>query len=108
MSEGFRQFLTILKAIGIYIGIGAILSFVFYSLKKRELFGGYIGGLVVGVIGALVGGFVLDRLFYDMTVMVLEFLARDIGVNVIAGFIGGYAALYIMNKLNHDKTRTKF
>lgn len=108
MNEGVRQFLMILKAIGIYLSLGALVSFIFYGIKRRDLFGGYIGGLIVGVIGALVGGFILDRIFYDITVIVLEFLARDIGVNVIAGFIGAYLALYIMNKLNHDKERTRF
>jgi uncharacterized membrane protein YeaQ/YmgE (transglycosylase-associated protein family) len=38
----------------------------------------------------------------------LEFLSMGIGVNVIAGFIGAYLALYIMNRLNHDRERKKY
>ena len=108
MSEEIRSFLLMLKAIAIYLALGALVSFIYYYIKRKDLFGGYIGGLVVGVIGALIGGFVLDYLFYDIAVIVLEFLSRGAGVNVIAGFIGAFIALYIMNKLNHDKEREKF
>jgi len=108
MSPGLRSFLLVIKAIGIYLALGALVSFIYYNMKKKDLFGGYIGGLVVGVIGALIGGFILDYLLYDITVIILEFLSRGAGVNVIAGFIGAYTALYIMNRLNHDKDRTKY
>jgi len=108
MSEGLLSFLRVVKAIVLYIGLGAIVAFIFYSLKKRDLFGGYIGGLVVGVIGALIGGLVLDSLFYDKIVTILDFLSRGVGVNLIAGFIGAYAALYIMNRLNHNRERKKY
>ena len=106
--EGLVGFLNVVKAIAIFLGLGAIVSFIFYTLKRRDLFGGYIGGLVVGFIGAIIGGYVLDYLFYNFTAMILEFLSRGIGVNVIAGFIGAYAALFIMDKLNHDRQRKKF
>ncbi|MFA5519160.1 MAG: hypothetical protein WDA74_07905 [Spirochaetota bacterium] len=108
MAEGIRSFLLVVKAIVIYIGIGAFVAFIFYNLKKRDLFGGYIGGLVVGLIGALIGGLLLDKLFYDITVTILDYLSRGAGVNIIAGFIGAYVALYIMNRLNHNRERRKF
>lgn len=108
MSEELRTFLIMLKAIAIYLALGAGASFIFYSLKKKDLLGGYIGGLVVGVVGAIIGGLVIDRLFFDITEKILEFLMRGAGVNIIAGFLGAYFAVYIMNKLNHDKNRTKY
>ena len=108
MLEGLRDLLNVIKAITIFLGLGALVSFIFYHLRKRDLFGGYIGGLVVGFIGAIIGGYILDYLFYDLSVMILEFLSRGIGVNMIAGFIGAYAALYIMNRLGHDRERKKF
>lgn len=108
MVEGLRGFLNVLKAIVIFLALGGIVSFIYYSIRKRDLFGGYIGGLVVGFIGAIIGGYVLDYLFYNISVTVLEFLSRGIGVNVIAGFIGAYAALYVMNRLNHDRERKKY
>ncbi len=108
MSEAIRSFLLVIKAILIYISLGALVAFIFYFLKKRELFGGYVGGLVVGVIGALIGGLLLDKLFYEITASILDFLSRGAGVNIIAGFIGAYISLYIMNKLNHDRERKKY
>jgi uncharacterized membrane protein YeaQ/YmgE (transglycosylase-associated protein family) len=108
MNNELRDFLLILKAIVIFLALGAAMASVFYNLKRRDLFGGYIGGLVVGFIGALIGGFLLDFLFFDISVQILKFLSQGIGVNVIAGVIGAYAALYIMNKLNHDKVRKKY
>lgn len=108
MAENLLEFLNVVKAIAIFLGLGAIVSFIFYNIKKRDLFGGYIGGLVVGFIGAIIGGLILDRLFFNITVVILDFLSQKIGVNMIAGFIGAYAALYIMNRLNHDRERKKY
>lgn len=108
MMEGLRDLLKVVTAIAIFLGLGAIVSFIYYNLRKRDLFGGYIGGLVVGFIGAIIGGYLLDYLFYNISVTVLEFLSRGIGVDVIAGFIGAYAAVYIMNRLNHNRERKKY
>ncbi len=108
MTEEALDMVMKLIAIGIYIGLGALVSWIYYYLKKRDLFGGYIGGLVVGVIGALIGGFILDRLLLDITIKVLEFLVYETGVNIIAGFIGAIVAVYIMNRLGHNKERKIF
>ena len=108
MSEELQGFFMKILAIIIYLGLGAIVSWIFYYAKKRDLFGGFIGGLVVGVIGALIGGFILDRLLLDIAIRVLRFLAIDAGVNIITGLIGAYVAVYIMNRLNHDRERKKY
>jgi uncharacterized membrane protein YeaQ/YmgE (transglycosylase-associated protein family) len=108
MSDVLRDILITLRAIAIILAIGAAASFIFYSLKKKDLLGGYIGGMVVGVVGAILGALVIDKLFYDITEKVLEFLMRGAGVNIIASFLGAYFAVYIMNKLNHDKSRKKY
>ncbi len=108
MSDEIIKFLKQVLAILLYVGLGALVSWIYYYLKRRDLLGGFIGGLVVGVIGALIGGFILDRLLLDITIKILRFLVYDTGVNLIAGFIGAYAALYIMNRLNHDKERRKY
>jgi uncharacterized membrane protein YeaQ/YmgE (transglycosylase-associated protein family) len=108
MSEEIKSFLLKVAAIPIYLGIGAVISWIYYYMKRRDLFGGFIGGLVVAVIGAIIGGFILDKLLLDITVQILNFLARDTGVNIIFGFIGGYAAVYVMNRLNHDRERKKY
>ena len=104
MSAEFNDFLQAIIAILIVIAIGALVSFIFYSLKRRDLFGGYIGGIVIGIIGALIGGYVLN----DLTLLVLDILAKNQYVNVISGFIGAFVSLSIMNRLNHNKERKKY
>jgi len=108
MSEALINVLMKLLAIAIYLFLGAFVSWIFFFLKKRELFGGYIGGMVIGVIGALIGGFVLDKLLLNITLRVLKFMVYETGVNIITGLLGGYIALYIMNRLNHNKERKPF
>ncbi|MFH0975499.1 MAG: hypothetical protein V1874_06915 [Spirochaetota bacterium] len=108
MSDELLSFLMKLVAIAIYLALGAFVSWIFYNIKRKDLFGGYIGGLVVGVIGALIGGFVLDKLFLEIAIKALSFLVYDTGVNIIAGLIGGYIAVYIMNRLGHNKERKKY
>ncbi len=108
MSPEIRGFLLVLKAIAIYLMIAGAVASIYYHLKRRDLFGGYIGGFVVAVIGALIGGFILDYFLLDITKLVLSFLAEGAGVNIIAGFLGAYGAVYLMNRLNHDKERKKY
>ena len=104
MSEGLRTFLNVLKAISLNLGIAALVTFIFYKLKNKDLFGGYIGGMIIGVIGSLIGAFLLDGALQ----IVIEFLQNKSGVNLIAAFIGAFIPLTIMNKLNHDKERVKY
>lgn len=99
-----RSFFQAIIAILIIIGLGALVSFIFYILKRRDLFGGYIGGMVIGVIGALIGAYVLN----SVTLIILDLLGKNRYVNIISGFIGAYVALYIMNRLNHNKERKKY
>ncbi len=108
MSDEVLNFMMKLLAIAIYLLLGILVSWIFYYIKKRDLFGGYIGGLVVGVIGALIGGFILDKIFLDISIKVLNFFVYETGVNIIAGLIGGYIAVYIMNRLGHNKERKKY
>ena len=110
MSDGISNFLMKLLAIVIYLGIGALISMVFYNIKKKELFGGYIGGWIVGVIGALIGGFIIDKLILNRenSVKIIIFLTEDTGVNIITALLGGYLAVYILNRLGHNKERKKY
>ncbi|MCB1148074.1 MAG: hypothetical protein KDK41_09020 [Leptospiraceae bacterium] len=88
----------------IYVAIGAGLSWYFYSIRGRDLLGGFVGGLIVGLLGAILGGFVLNNPLN----LAIEFLQRGLlvaNVNVIAGILGGYFAVYMFNKINNDRTR---
>ena len=108
MYDGFLGFLKIIQVIVLHLGLGLLAAAYFYHIKRRDLFGGFIGGFVVGVIGALIGGFIIDMLFHERVKTILLFLTEKAGVNLITGFIGAYAALYVMNRLNHNKERKKY
>lgn len=108
MSPNFPSFLKVIIVLLIIIAIGAAVAAFFYYVKRRDLFGGFIGAFVVAFIGTLIGCFIIDILFYDIAVKALEFLTKTVGVNIVAGIIGAYTALVIMNKLNKDKERTKY
>lgn len=100
--EGMNLLRKVISLV-ILIGLGAIVSAIFYYVRKKDLFGGFIGGLTVGVIGAIIGALLIDKLAF-----IIKFLTEGAGINVIAGFFGAYIAVYIMNKLNHDKDRKKY
>jgi uncharacterized membrane protein YeaQ/YmgE (transglycosylase-associated protein family) len=104
-----EDFLLFLVGLLLILGIGAVMAWVYYSLMKRDLFGGFVGGMVVAVIGALIGAYLLDSLLLVYVEKLLKFLVYNPArVDIIAGFLGAWAALYIMNRLNHDKTRKKY
>ena len=76
---------------------------------RRDLIGGFVGGMVVAVIGALIGAYLLDHLLQVYVEKLLKFLVYNpTNVDIIAGFLGAWLALYVMNRLNHDKTRKKY
>ena len=101
-----REILLIILDIGVYLILGGILSWFFYSWKKRDLLGGIIGGLVVGIFGSILGALLLHSLIK----YAIDFLQKGMGSNVdiVAAMVGGYIALYIFNKINHDKPRQDY
>lgn len=84
--------------------IGAAIASLFYHIKKKDLFGGYIGGLVVGFIGAIIGGLSLSPVFN----FILYYLSKAEVVFILAGATGAYILIYIMNRLNHNRSRKKY
>jgi len=104
-----EDFLWFLAGLIIILGIGAIMSWVYYSFMRRDLFGGFVGGMVVAVVGALIGVYLLDPLLQVYIEKLLKFLVYNrSNIDIIAGFLGAWIALYVMNRLNHDKTRKKY
>jgi len=99
-----NEFLRVLASIGIILVIGASISALFYHIKRRELFAGFIGGLVVAVIGAMIGTYVLNT----PIIKIWEIFSNLGTVNVFAALIGAYIAVFIMNKLTHNKERKKY
>jgi uncharacterized membrane protein YeaQ/YmgE (transglycosylase-associated protein family) len=109
MSEGLKSFLLFILKLVVILGIGALLSWIYYSLRKRDLFGGFIGGMVVAVIGAIIGNALGTQVLMPYIEKVIKFLVYNpSNVDVISSIFGAWGAVYIMNRLNHDKTRKKY
>ena len=72
MSDKLIAFLWKVLALAVIIGLGALVSWIFYYLKRRDLFGGFIGGMVVGVIGALIGALIMASLDNGMSMLGVE------------------------------------
>ncbi len=108
MLEAGSGILKQLISIIVLVVLGAFISWIYYNLRKKDLFGGFIGGMVVGVIGAIVGAFLIDKLYTDYISVALKLINDIAGINIIAGLLGAFLAVFIMNKLNHDKDRKKY
>ncbi|HRP68418.1 MAG TPA: hypothetical protein PLY93_02710 [Turneriella sp.] len=91
----------------VYVVLGAVLSWFFYYLKRLDIFGGFLGGALVAVIGAILGAFLLQ--------VPLKFLIDALqngfyisNVNVIAALIGGVASLWLLSKINNGRKRKDY
>lgn len=93
-----------------YVLIGSLAAWFFYHYRRRDLLGGFWGGLVIGIVGAILIAWVAGlfnqwfRRFIDW-LMSPEFGSFRISVNMIAALIGAFLFVYILNLINHNKER---
>jgi hypothetical protein len=86
----------------------ATVAWYFYFYLKKDLLGKYWGAMTVAILGSLI---VFSTLQNFVRELIMWLMSPKIGstqlsnVNLIAIFIGGFCALYIMNLINHDKIR---
>lgn len=95
--------LILLYDVLIYIILSSFISWIFYFVYKKELLGGFIGGFIVAIAGSILGS-----LFGPYIKVITLFLLNGMyisHVNVIAALISGYLAVFVFNKINHDKQR---
>ncbi|MDH4199172.1 MAG: hypothetical protein OEV66_02235 [Spirochaetia bacterium] len=99
--------MEIIRDIIVYILLGGLLSWYFYYFKYRDIIGGFTGGVIVGLLGSVLG-VLLIRKPISAT---LDFLQNGMyisNVDLFTGLLSGYLALYVYNKINHDKTRKDY
>ncbi|MCE9500222.1 MAG: hypothetical protein K8R21_06965 [Leptospira sp.] len=99
---------TILVDIIFFIAVSALVAWYFYFYLRKDLLGKFLGATLVAGIGALIIFALLQEVIRDI---IMWLMSPKIGssqlsnVNLIAVFIGGYLALYLMNKINHNRDR---
>jgi len=99
--------MKIITDIIVYILLGALLSWFFYYYKYKDLIGGFTGGTIVGLLGSVLGVLLLHR----PIMAILDFLKNGMyisNVDLFTGILSGYFALYVYNKINHDKPRKDY
>lgn len=88
----------------------ATVAWYFYYYLRKDLLGKFWGAVFVAGLGALIVFATSQTLIRDV---IMWFMSPKIGsfqlsnVNLIAVFLGGYLALSIMNRINHNKERRK-
>ncbi|EPG73956.1 hypothetical protein LEP1GSC050_2667 [Leptospira broomii serovar Hurstbridge str. 5399] len=90
------------------VGISGGLAWYFYFYKRKDLLGGFWVAFLVALLGSLIILSIFQDIIRDI---VFWLISPKVGiyqlsnVNLIAVLIGGYLALYIMNRINHNKER---
>jgi uncharacterized membrane protein YeaQ/YmgE (transglycosylase-associated protein family) len=99
---------TVLVDIIFFIAVSAVVAWYYYFYLKKDLLGKFWGAILVASIGALIIFAILQNILRDV---IMWLMSPKIGstqlsnVNLIAVFIGAYLALFIMNRINHDRER---
>jgi hypothetical protein len=86
----------------VLLAIGSGISWYFYHYKKRELFGRFLGGMIVALLGAIVFDLIFTLPFMKP---IFKLLTESTYVHIPGAFLGAYLAVFILNKINHDQER---
>ncbi len=62
-----EEWLRNLIGYGLYVGIGLISTIFVYFILKRSVLGRFWAAFIMGIIGSVLGGFLLDDIFRKLT-----------------------------------------
>ena len=91
----------------VYLALAAAISWFFFFFKRLDLFGGFVGGAVVALIGSILGAFLLQGLLSD----IIKFLQNGLNisnVNIIAAVLGGTVSVMLLSKINNGRKRKDY
>lgn len=91
----------------VYIALGAAISWFFFYLRRLDLFGGFLGGAVVALIGAILGGFLLRQPLKIVIDALQEGLYIS-NVHFIAALTGGVVSILLLSKINNGRKRKEY
>ena len=89
-------------------GISTFFAWLYYSYMRKDLLGKFWGATMVAAVGALIVFAILQNVIREIIVWLMSPKIGSVplsNVNLIAISLGAYLALYIMNRINHNKER---
>ena len=104
------SFLDLILQLVVYTASGIAASYYFYNWKRKDLLGGFWGGTVIGLVGAVLISWVTSRDAWFMRLVSWLMIPKfgdgfQIPVNLIASVLGGLLFVAILNRINHNKDR---
>lgn len=91
----------------VYLALGAVISWFFFYFRRLDLFGGFVGGAVVALIGAILGTFLLQRPL-KIVIDALQEGLHISNVNILAALVGGTASVMLLSKINNGRQRKDY
>jgi hypothetical protein len=94
----------------VYFITGLIIAYYYYHFRRKDLLGGFWGGVAIGTLGAVLISVLtsFDSWFIRSVTWLMQpkigdrFLFR---VNLITAVFGAILFIYILNRINHNKDR---
>ena len=62
-----EEWLSNLIGYALYVGIGLISTIFVYFILKRSVLGRFWAAFILGIVGSVLGGFLLDDIFRKLT-----------------------------------------
>jgi len=91
----------------VYLALAAAISWFFFFFRRLDLFGGFVGGAIVALIGSILGAFVFGRYLSE----IIKFLQNGLNisnVNIIAALLGGTVSVIMLSKINNGRRRKDY
>ena len=107
MEKFFSLFLDMI----VYVLAGAFASWFYFVRRRRDLLGGFWGGLVIGTVGSVIIAYFAGTWFIEIVTGLMSpkqlpfFEGVSVRVNLITALFGSFLFVYILNRINHDRGR---
>ncbi|OHD53673.1 MAG: hypothetical protein A2Y33_07060 [Spirochaetes bacterium GWF1_51_8] len=84
----------------IMVAVGALCGIYYVKVLKKPMIGHLAGGIIIGVIGSVLGGF-----FLGMLEPVFKWLISNppLNVNFIATFAGALLLVWVFSRISHQE-----